>query len=328
MLEHLRERGTGWGTRLSFGLVLLVFSEWIVWQTPTTFNALEWIGLAAVYLALAAIMLDLLARFNASDIFSLFLIAGVYGLLDATLISHITTRDLPISLIVRPLGAQPLVFMAALAAFQILTSGRATGPLDFLAALGIGLAWGIWVRWFPVVSDEPVPSVEIGTALAALGIWLVACLVTRLVLPPADIYQPEDWLLTPLEWLASGGTLLVALVVGVARDTIPSDDLGIVVGLITFLLVMLYATRLLRQGTLVLRSITPPRHPNPAAWLILLVPFLVAGWIGYRLPGSGDSSVQSDVLFGALTGFGLIWPPAVSTLIGVKAFIQLTRRGL
>lgn len=328
MLEMLRERGTGWGTRFSFAVVLAGFSELIVWQTPTTFSALEWIGLAAVYLALAAVILDLMTRFHVNDIFSLLLIAGVYGLVDATLISRITTQDLPISLIVRPLSAQPLAFLAALAAFQILASGRATGPLDFVVALGIGLVWGVWVRWFPVVSDQPVPGVEIGTALIVLAVWLLACLVVRRALPPADIYQPDDWLLTPLEWLVSGGALGIALAVGVARDAIPQDDLGIVVGLLTFLITMLYATRVLRRGASYLGTITPPRRPNPAAWLILVVPFLVAGWIGYRLPGSGDSSVQSDILFGALTGFGLLWPPAVSTLIGVKAFIQLSREGM
>lgn len=328
MIERMRERWNLWGERLSFGALLLVFSEWVVWQTPTQFSPLEWIGVAAVVLALAAVALDLIARLNVSDVFSLFLLAGLYGLADATLISHITARDLPLSLIVRPLSAQPLAFMAALAAFQILAGGRATGPLDFAAALGIGLAWGVWVRWFPVVSDEPIPAVAIGTALAALAIGLMACAALRFALPPAAIGRREDWLLGPLEWALAGGVLVAALALGVARDAISGAALAILIGLGGFLVVMLVATRGLRRGASLLARVTPPRRPNPAAWAAVMVPFLVAGWIGYSLPGSGASAVQSDLLFGALTGFGIVWPPAVSALLGIRAFAQLAREGM
>lgn len=328
MQEAMRERLSGWGARLSFGAVLLVASEWIVWQTPTRFSALEWIGLAVLYLALAAIMLDLVTRLNVSEVFSLFLLAGIYGLVDATLISHVTARDLPISLIVRPLSMQPLAFMVALAAFRILASGRATGPLDFLAALGIGLVWGVWVRWFPEVSDEPIPAVKIGTALAALAVGLVACGALRYIVPPADIYRREAWLLTRVEWLLSGGITLAALVLGLAQKDITRPGLGIVVALGSFMAAVLYATVPLRRGASFLAAITPPRRPNPAAWLVVIVPFLVAGWVGYSLPGSGSHSTQSDLLFGALTGFGIVWPPAVSTMVGVRAFVQLAREGM
>ena len=104
MIEQLRERWTGWGTRLSFAALLLVFSEWIVWQTPTDYNVLEWAGIAAIYLALAAITLDLIERFQVNEMFSLLVLAGLYGLVDATLISHITTRDLPIQSRGTPIG--------------------------------------------------------------------------------------------------------------------------------------------------------------------------------------------------------------------------------
>jgi hypothetical protein len=217
--------------------------------------------------------------------------------------------------------------MGALAAFQILTSGRATGPLEFLIALGVGLMWGVWVRWFPVVSDEHVPAAEIGPALLALGIGLAACGAIRVSLPPAGPYNREDWLLTPVEWALSGGALVAALGIGVARDDISRAGLGVVLTLIAFILIMLYTTLPLRQKKSLLDGITPPRRPNLAAWLLLIVPFLLAGWIGYHLPGSGESSAQSDLLFGALTGVGIVWLPVVSSVIGVRAFIQLAREG-
>ncbi|MBN1202051.1 MAG: hypothetical protein JXJ20_09365 [Anaerolineae bacterium] len=325
MFEELRDRLTGWGARLSFGALLLVFSEWVVWQTPTEYDLLEWGALAAIYLALAAVMLDLIARFNASDIFSLLLVAGIYGLINATLISHITTRDLPLSLIMRPLSAQPLAFLGALAAFQVLASGRATGPFDFVIALGVGLVWGVWVRWFPVTSEESIPTVDIGPALLALLIGLLACALIRYLVPRAAIYRREDWQLLPAEWWIVGGVLAFTAVIGNYQGYITNAGLALAGLLAGFMVITLYTTLPMRRDAFYLASVTPPRRPNPAAWLILIIPFLLAGWIGYSLPGSGDQSPQSDLLFGALMGFGIVWLPAVSTVIGVRAFIQLAR---
>jgi hypothetical protein len=327
MTDLIRERLPGWGARLSFGMVLLVFSEWVIWQTPTRYTALEWAALGIVYLALAALALDLIVLLNVNDVFSLLLVAGLYGLVNATLISRVTTRDLPISLLVRPLSAQPLAFIGALASFRILASGRATGPLEFVIALVVGFLWGIWVRWFPVVSDAYIPAVKIGPALLALGIGLAACGVLRALLPPTGVYRREDWLLLPVERWAAGGVLLAALVVGAAQKAISRPGVGVVTLLLMLLASMLYITYPLNRKTSFLAPLTPLRRPNLAAWLILIIPFLLAGWIGYRLPGSGDSSPQSDLLFGVLMAFGVVWLPAVSGLIGVRAFIQLSRQG-
>lgn len=327
MLEMLRERASGWGARASLALLLIVFSEGGVWQTPTGFNGLEWIGLAVLYLALAALALDLITRWNINDVFGLFLLAGSYGLINSTLISHITAQNLPASLLVRPLAAQPLMFLAALAAFQILASGRATGPLEFVSVVGIGLAWGIWLRWFPEASDQPVPDVNIGTALILVGGGLIACAAIRFILPPADIYRREDWLLTRLEWGAALVVIAAAFGIGSAQGLISRNAFSMTVSLVSFMGVVLFATASLRRGASLLKSITPPRRPNLAAWLVLIVPFLLAGWIGFSLPGSGDSSLQSDILFGALTGFGIAWPPTVSAMVGVRAFIRLAREG-
>lgn len=327
MRDSLSERGAAWGARASFAALLLVCSEWIVWQTPTRFGPLDWLGLAALYLALAAASLDLIARFGVREPLGLLLVAGLYGLLNATLISAVTARDLPLSLLGRPLGAQPLAFLAAFGAFRVLSSGRATGPLDFLIALGGGLAWGVWMRWFPLVADEPVPAARSGEALTALTILLVACGVLRAILPPGSPHRAQGWRLTAPEGALAGGVLAAALALGAARDAIDGTAVSLVIALGSFLVALLYTSALLRGPASLLDAVTPPHRPNLVAWLVLIVPFLVAGWIGYHLPGDGVSSPQSDLLFGGLTVFALVWPPLVSALIGARVVATLAREG-
>ncbi len=323
----MRERISGWGARLSFAALLFVFSELVVWQSPTEFTILEWLGLALLYLALSALALDLIARFNVNDPLGLLLVAGMYGLINSTLISHITANDLPLSLVVRPLGAQPLAFLGALASFRILNSERATGPFEFMIALLVGLLWGIWVRWFPVVSDVSIPTVKIAPALLAVGGALVACWLLRLMLGSPAIYRHDDWRLLSIERAACVAVLVVALFIGAARDVISASAVFLVAALVAFFAGVLFLARPPRRKLSFLALITPPRRPNPAAWLMLIMPFLLAGWLGYHLPGSGDSSTQSDVLFAILTGFGAFWPPVVSGVLGTRAFIQLARQG-
>jgi hypothetical protein len=267
-----------------------------------------------------------MVRLRVNEIFSLFLLAGLYGLVNATLIGHVTSTDLPLSLLARPMAAQPLAFMGAFGAFRLLSNGRATGPLDAVIALALGVVWGVWVRWFPVVSDDPVPAAAIGEAVAVLAVAGVVCMVLRFVTPPVEIFRREDWQLAWPEWMVMATVPLVALIYGYNQAQISEQALFALVILGSFIASLVYVTARLRRDSSLLDSITPPRRPNPAAWLILLLPFLLAGWIGYRLPGSGESSIQSDILFGALIGFALFWPPAVSVLSGLRAYLHMARR--
>lgn len=328
MADWVHTRARGWQVRGSFALLLLAFSEFGVWETPGTFGALRWAAVAAIYLALAAIALDLIARLKINEILSLFLVAGMYGLLNGMLVSHVATSDLPMSLIGRPLGAHPLAFMLALAAYRILGSGRATGPLDFAVAVIAGLAWGIWVRWLPVVANEPIPAVAAGDAVTVLAVALIGAALVRFSLTADTPRVPEDWLLQPLEWGAMGGVLVIALIAGISDGSIAASGWGIVIVLQVYIFMLLYVTQHLRGADSYLRAVTPPRLPNIAAWLVLVIPALVAGWIGYHLPGNSDGSVQGDILFGALLGIGLVWLPGVSAVLGMRAVVRLAREGL
>jgi len=317
--------GARWGARLGFAALLLTFSELVVWQAPGSYGLLAWLGLAALYLAFSAIALDLIARLAASDVPSLLLIAGVYGLANGTLISQVATRDLPLSLVARPLGAQTLAFLGALAAFRLLLSGRGARLPHLLAAVLGGLAWGVWVRWAPGASDGTIPPVPATTALIVTGLALVACLPLALLAARAAIARQEDWRLAPVEWIAAAGVLVAALAVGCAQGELGAAGIAAVIALIVFMLGILFATRALRGGHSALDAITPPRVPVVAGWIVLIALFLGAGWIGAALPGGDDRSTQGDLLIGLLTAFGVLWLPIVSAMAGVRAFIQLAR---
>ena len=221
------ERWAVWRVRIIFAAILAVFSEWVVWQQPLHFSAAQWLGWAVLYVALSALTLDLLVRFRANEPLSLLLLAGVYGLLDATLISHITTRDLPVSLIVRPLAAQPLAFLGALGVLRLLLGEqRVRWGGVFIAALG-GLAWGIWVRWLPHVSDDPLPAADAPTATVALGMATLALVVLSRIASPRAPRRRSDWLLGELEWWAVGAVLVVALGAGMRQGALSGEGLSV-----------------------------------------------------------------------------------------------------
>ena len=317
--------GARWGARLGFAALLLTFSELVVWQAPGGYGPLAWLGLAALYLAFSAIALDLIARLGASDAPSLLLVAGAYGLANGTLISQVATRDLPLSLLARPLGAQTLAFLGALAAFRLLLSGQGARLPHVLAAAIGGLAWGVWVRWAPGASDGVIPPVSAVTALVAAALGLAACLLIAFLAPRVPVKRREGWLLGPVEWIVSGAVLLAALIWGVARGDIGGIGASVVVTLIAYMLGALIATRGLRAGRCALDAVTPPRAPHVAGWVAVSALFLIAGGVGYALPGSGDRSAQGDLLIGLLTAFGILWLPVVSALVGMRAFVQLAR---
>lgn len=311
--------------------MLLVFSQFGVRETALSTHPLRWLAVAVIMLALAAVALDLIARFQAHEVLSLLLVAGIVGLTNSLLISHAAVHDLPLSLIARPLGAHPLAFVLALGAFRLLISGRMVGPLDLAIALIAGLAWGVWMRWLPDAAHDPIPVVAVEDAILALALGLVGAAVVVVLGAVVQLragMTATPWQLTPLEWGLVGGVLGIALAVGIADGSITAPGWVIVLMLLAYAVMLLAVTRHLRRAVPLLPGTSPVRSPNLAGWLVLVILALVMGWIGYRLPGNGDTSVQSDVLFGALMGFGLVWLPGVSAVLGIRAVVFLSRQGL
>src|SRR3954447_7654550 len=97
---NIRERFPIWGLRLVLGLVLLIFSELVMRQNPLSRSPMEWVALYVLYVAHAAILMDMAVRFQANEPASLLMVSGVYGLINSAVISYVALENPPISLAV------------------------------------------------------------------------------------------------------------------------------------------------------------------------------------------------------------------------------------
>jgi hypothetical protein len=190
----------------------------------------------------------------------------------------------------------------------------------------VGLAWGIWVQWFPSLEGVQVSNLELTETLpfVIVGMILVALLPYgfRIAIVRMEL---EDWTLTPYEFAAAGGVLAIALLL--RSESLSPLGLGIVLTLITMLVMMLFFTRTARQGSL-LHPITPPRLPLALGWFLLIISFALMGALGYSLSTEGDPPFYARVLFSAITVFGALWVPVISIWLGTGLMIQYTREGL
>ncbi|NJL92975.1 MAG: hypothetical protein HC915_04260 [Anaerolineae bacterium] len=328
MITLLQGRWPYWLPRLHFAWLLLVFGELVAWQNASNHSVLDWLAVALIYVALAAALLDGIVRLQVGDWRRLLLVAGVFGLGHGTLISlaAVDTQDLSLELIFRPLGVQVLMFLLAFGSFRLLSRGDSTGPRELALAALTGLGWGIWVRWFPALEGVNISSPGFGSSVASLTIMLVI----GAVLPhfwrfSIEKMESDDWLLSPLEWGAVGGVLGVTLLLRTGYV----DALGLTVSISILLIigVMVVFTRGAQRRHL-LASFTPPNLPRVLGWVLLLVPFIALGGLGYNLPDSNQGTPwHANLLFGMIAVFGVAWVPLISLLQGFSALVQLSREG-
>jgi hypothetical protein len=305
-----------------------VFGELIAWQNAADYAPLDWLAVLAIYLGLGAVLLDVMVRYRASDWLSLMLVAGMFAIIQGTVITLATVQseNLPQNLGLRTLGIMPLMFLLAYASFRLLASGEATGFFAFIGAALLGLGWGTWARWFPEVENVLVTAPELNESLPyVIGGLILVGIFPRIFRPPESM-ESLDWMLTPVEGAIAGGVLVVAFVLRSSEGYIDTLGSGIALGLLLMIGFMLVATRTTRRG-IPLSKITPPQKPLLVGWLIILLPFAGLAWLGFNLV-DGDDPIHATIFFGALLIFGLLWLPMLSTWLGITIMSRLTREGL
>lgn len=305
----------------------MVFQELVFWGGASTYGPLDWLVLGALYAALGALLLDVVARFQVSTWQTWLLAAGLYGLLRGALLEEILFEDFnrfSFALTFLPLGVNTLAFLLALASFWLLNSGQATGLYAFLIAAALGLGAGFWAKWAGTLEQfsfsRPAWSLSLPLTLSFLGlsgVWPI-------FLEARGPRQREDWTLAPYPLFATGVCLAIGLVWRQQEGYIDGVSLfifGVIGAVIVYLL---YASQDYRAHSS-LQILTPPKLPLLPAWLILLAPFAVFYTLAYFVADSRPFFVEWG--FQLLLILSSFWLPLVSAWLGVKIFGQLIREG-
>lgn len=327
MASWMQDYWKYWTPRLVLGTLLLAWGELAVWRHAHTYSVIEWGIIVLIYLALAAILLDLIFRWRLQDKWwGYLLVGGVFGILQNMLIALDIFEDVPASLIFYATGLETAMFLLAMACFRFLYRGQTARFIDYGVAAAVGVAVGVWTRWYPEIDtvNQEVPALDLTLSNALIA--LVFAAVFALALPRAAEPSRRDWMLSPMEWTAAGGLLLVVFLAQLGRGDI--DPLGVVAALVTLivLLVVLWYT-----GTQI-TSIETERDtfffnlkpPFARAWALVLIPFTLAYIVGYEvLPSNNNDPLQASILFIALAAFGALWLPLIFVFIGIQTFTQL-----
>jgi hypothetical protein len=314
--------------RLLLASCLLFGSEVLLWTNPPGRVVTEWLLLVPGYIALATLLLDLLVRYRVRDLIGVMLLAGMVGLLASLLLNPQTALiDLSYTLVTRVMGGHTLLALEMIGLFLALTGSSRRARYLLLAGSGVvGLAWGIWVRWFPVLDARPFGAVSPATMLAygAAGIALIFLLL-RLAARHAASLSPAD---LKLSWRASGVLVIVLLLLFVVRLLQAAIDLAsliVIPALAALCLVILWFRRPAKEGSVLDTRI--PVRPLSAAWILAAAGFLfLMGMLVYGLPLIVVANLnQLTLVILGFTAFGMGWLPLVSLILGVRAAARLTR---
>ncbi len=314
--------------RLVYGALLFLGLELIPWAMPAARPVWAWPLLLIGYAALAAILLDLAARFRLREGYGVLALAGLAALAAALLFNPgYALANPPLTWFSRALGALGLGGLLALLALLRLARpvGGRGALLAMLLAAPLGVLWGFWARWSPLALDAgalPTGREPLTLALAAhaalIGLALALAARTRSG-DAVDLHLP-----TPARalLLLAGLGLLVARVLTESVDPVSALALP-VLGLVC-LGVLYYQRR--EKGPTLLDGL--PGLP-PKRWFVVVVPVVgvatAAAIYGSHLPrGTGDSDALL-ILSTALTAFGFIWLPGVALAIAARAFVRLAR---
>jgi nicotinamide riboside transporter PnuC len=318
--DFVRHLWHAWSLRLIFGAALMIFSEIIMWEDPTAHTIPEWIGRAVLYLALAALIVDLAIRLQVREIAGLAMLSGLYGLLSGILINHDALIGLPLGLIVHALGLQTGAALYALLFFVTVMKGHQPTRLEIVIAVAIGVLWGIWLKWYPAqpsVGWEPT-TIETATLYLIGGAVIVGGLLA-LTAPTFRVVRESDLALKLWEWPIVIIPLAIALVLGLLNtEIIPLGPLLIAVVVGAVMVVALLIQRVPNEPSIMAEMLFS--LPNPFTFVILSVAVLLAGTFSATIIGDDPNSIIGSATYILIGAIGSLWLPVASAVIGVRVY--------
>jgi len=318
---RIRERLPMWGLRLLLGAILMLLSELIMWQNPPQHSLIEWPVLLILYVCIAAILMDLIVRFQVNEPATLIIASAVYGLISSGIINHSAYANLadgPYGLLVRGLGLGSASGLYGLLLFIVVLRGKPAESLQVFSAMAVGILWGIWVHWFPIqprIGWGPTP-IETASLYILVGLILVGVLVA-FVVPRFRFVREQHMELLWWEGIVVAVPLFIALLVGMIQNLIPALPLLIFIGIGAFLV---WALSYQQHGTdpSILAEITFPA-PNAITYIILAVAFFVAGTLAYNLI-TGPDSIAGVIVYWVAFAYGTFALPVAVLIIFWRVF--------
>lgn len=314
--------------RLAPVLLLAVLLAWgsevLVWTNPPGRELLDWPLMLLEYSVVAALLLDVLMRYRVRDLFGALLVSGLYSLIASlTLNPESLLAELPRTLVTRIMGAHALLALEMIGLFLALTGGLAPGARRrvMVGSVIVGLAWGVWVRWFPADAGYPPASLTTMLLYGAAFMMVIALLLARLPRWTAAL-TPDDLRLSRRGWL-----IACLLLIGLAgwrglAGELPLDALWLVLPVLALCWVILWFRGRARGYTLL-----DGRIPSqPVAWgsfVAAAALFFGVAIMGYQLPLIQVGEFTQLTLIGVgFTAYGLAWLPTVSLVLGVQAYLR------
>jgi hypothetical protein len=177
----------------------------------------------------------------------------------------------------------------------------------------VGLAWGLWIHWYPVQPSVGWGLVSLESAQTYLiaGFTIVGVLLFVLA-PRFGSFRETQFVLHWWEMLITGAPLFIALIVGMFQNVIPFSPLFLPLAVGAFCVWALrfqqpeYDPSYLAEITFV--------APNLISYIGLTITILAVGSVAYSLVDGPDSPLGVAIYFVVL-GFGTAWLPFASGLI-------------
>ncbi len=307
--------------RVTLAVAWAIGGEVLAWSFPPDRPLIDWALILAGYAALAYAMIDLAVRWRMRDLYGVAALGGLAALVYALFMNpQATLTEIPRTLVTRALGAHGLILMGMLLLWLILLDVLPLKRLILPIAVVMGLCWGTWVRYGPLLTALRAPVIDvntfsvIGVAIAA-AIGLIAYAGTRV-----ETVEPERLMLDPYEGAAVAAVLMALLYRQLDLAAVDMVARGLVVGLIGLCLAMMWfrkdSTRTFFHAPVRLR---PPWALIAGSFLL----FLIAGSVAFGAPViGGEEFSQIDAVVLLFGFFGLAWMPGVAVILGLRAVLR------